>query len=172
MSGCRKIKMDSCWPRNRYQRLQVLTSLQRPVFHHNVPNSEIAHDRKSVLQGHRLQDSSWRRVGEQCVSHWWCSVLSKSWLTASSFLFLLYTFAVTTCGMFVVETDWYRIFGADVDADIREQDNSDMRNIGQCYIYIVPAECGYQLLVTKIRNAGRISYILTNFIPNISALNS
>ncbi len=36
---------------------------------------------------------------------------------------------------------------------------------------IISAECGYQILVTKICNEGRISYILTNFIPNISAMN-
>ncbi len=37
---------------------------------------------------------------------------------------------------------------------------------------ILAAKCGYQILVTKICNGGRISYILTNFIPNITALNS
>ncbi len=39
-------------------------------------------------------------------------------------------------------------------------------------IWIISAECGYQILVTKIGNGGRISNILTNFIFNISALNS
>ncbi len=37
---------------------------------------------------------------------------------------------------------------------------------------IMSAECGYQVLVTKICRGGRNSYILTNFIPNFSALNS
>ncbi len=37
---------------------------------------------------------------------------------------------------------------------------------------VISAYCGYQILVTKLCNGGRISYILTNFIPNISALNS
>ncbi len=31
---------------------------------------------------------------------------------------------------------------------------------------------GYLILVTKIRNEGMISDILTNFIPNTSALNT
>ncbi len=39
------------------------------------------------------------------------------------------------------------------------------------YIY-VSARCGSQILVTNICDGGRISYILTNLIPNISALNS
>ncbi len=38
-------------------------------------------------------------------------------------------------------------------------------------IYIIMVERGYKILVTKICNRGRISYISTNFIPNISALN-
>ncbi len=33
----------------------------------------------------------------------------------------------------------------------------------------ISAERGYQILVTKICNGGRISHILTDFIPNISA---
>ncbi len=33
------------------------------------------------------------------------------------------------------------------------------------------AECGYQIHVTKICVGGMISDILTNFFPNISALN-
>ncbi len=37
---------------------------------------------------------------------------------------------------------------------------------------ILANECGYQIVVTKICYEGRISLILTNFIPNISALNS
>ncbi len=37
---------------------------------------------------------------------------------------------------------------------------------------MISAKCGYQILVTKICDGGRISYIITNFIPNISALNS
>ncbi len=36
----------------------------------------------------------------------------------------------------------------------------------------ISSECGYQILVTKIWNGGKISSILTNFIPNIRALNS
>ncbi len=39
-------------------------------------------------------------------------------------------------------------------------------------ISIISAECGYQILVTKTVNGRRISYILTNFTKNISALNS
>ncbi len=39
-------------------------------------------------------------------------------------------------------------------------------------LYAVSAECDYQRLVTKIWNGGRMSCILTNFIPNIGALNS
>ncbi len=40
------------------------------------------------------------------------------------------------------------------------------------YKYIISNEFGYQILVTKACNEGRISYILTNFILIISALNS
>ncbi len=39
-------------------------------------------------------------------------------------------------------------------------------------IYVISAGCVYQKLVTKICNEVRISYILTNFISNICALNS
>ncbi len=39
-------------------------------------------------------------------------------------------------------------------------------------VYMTPAECGYQILVTQICEGGMVSYILTNFIPNLSALNS
>ncbi len=39
-------------------------------------------------------------------------------------------------------------------------------------VCIISAECDYQILVTKKCNGGRISYILTKFIPNISALNT
>ncbi len=35
-------------------------------------------------------------------------------------------------------------------------------------MYIILAECGYQILVTKICNGGRICFILTSLIPNIS----
>ncbi len=49
--------------------------------------------------------------------------------------------------------------------------------INVCYIDVLIlhmklTECCYLILVTKICNGGRISYILANFIPNISALNS
>ncbi len=40
------------------------------------------------------------------------------------------------------------------------------------YIYVIFAEFGYQILVIKICNGGRISYILKNFEQNISALNN
>ncbi len=61
------------------------------------------------------------------------------------------------------------IFGA--NTDYREQEHSNI-----CYICIytciIMDECGHQILVTKICNRGRICEILTNFIPNMSALNS
>ncbi len=56
--------------------------------------------------------------------------------------------------------DCYGNVGPDADTDIREQENCDIRYIG------------YQTLLPKICNGGRTAYILTNFIPNISALNS
>ncbi len=62
----------------------------------------------------------------------------------------------------------YGITGADADTDIRELENSEIRRIDQ---HIISAECGYQILLTKICDGGGISYILKNFIPNISALN-
>ncbi len=36
------------------------------------------------------------------------------------------------------------------------------------YVYIIFAECGYQIFLTKICNGGRMSHILINIIPNIS----
>ncbi len=42
---------------------------------------------------------------------------------------------------------------------------------GWYFTYIISAECGYQKLVTKTYNGGRTSHILTNFNPNLSALN-
>ncbi len=36
-------------------------------------------------------------------------------------------------------------------------------------MYLISAECGYQILVTKICNGGRISYNLTDFFSKISA---
>ncbi len=41
-------------------------------------------------------------------------------------------------------------------------------NISASIKYIIPTECGYQVLVTKTCPGGRVSDILTNFIPNIS----
>ncbi len=58
------------------------------------------------------------------------------------------------------------------NGDIREQKNCDIRYIAQYYKYNISAECGYQILVTKICNGGKISYILRNFIPNISVWSS
>ncbi len=62
------------------------------------------------------------------------------------------------------------IFGA--DADIREQENYDIRYICWYNRCTILTECGYEILVTKLCNGGRKSYIWTNFIPNISAMNS
>ncbi len=59
-----------------------------------------------------------------------------------------------------------KIFQTGGDADIREQENSDIQNISADIL----AECNYQILKMKICNGGRVFYILTNFIPNISAL--
>ncbi len=47
----------------------------------------------------------------------------------------------------------YGIFGADVDTDIS-------------------SECGYEIPLTKICKGGWVYTKLSNFIPNISALNS
>ncbi len=51
------------------------------------------------------------------------------------------------------------MFRADADTDISEQENSNIQYIGY-YICILSAECGYQMLVIKICNKGKISYIL------------
>ncbi len=64
------------------------------------------------------------------------------------------------------------IFKADDDTNIREQENSDNQYISQYYLEIILVECVYQTPVTIICNGGKISYILTNFILNTSALNS
>ncbi len=39
-------------------------------------------------------------------------------------------------------------------------------------LYVILAECGYEILVRKICIGGRISYILTNFIQNITVPNN
>ncbi len=65
---------------------------------------------------------------------------------------------------FKVGPDWYGIFWSDDDTNIMEEKHADIQHIS--------CECGYQILVTKTCNGGRISYILTKFIPNISALNT
>ncbi len=67
------------------------------------------------------------------------------------------------------------IFWAHVDAVIKEYENVNIQYIKIFNIYKKSTECGYQIVVTKICNEGRISYIeqsFSNFIPNISALNS
>ncbi len=56
----------------------------------------------------------------------------------------------------------YGIFGTDIDANFREEDNSNIKLFADIkYIFIISTECGYQILVTKICNGGRLSYILT-----------
>ncbi len=59
------------------------------------------------------------------------------------------------------QTTPYEFFGADANTNtnIREQENSDIQYIGRYYPYKISAECGCQVLVTKMCNAGRISYI-------------
>ncbi len=52
--------------------------------------------------------------------------------------------------------------------DSRVQEKYNIQCTGRLYQLNVV----YQILVTKICGGGRISHILTNFIPNISALNS
>ncbi len=47
-------------------------------------------------------------------------------------------------------------FMTDAHTDIREKEISDIQYI-QYFIYIISAECGYQIFVTKICNGGRIS---------------
>ncbi len=47
--------------------------------------------------------------------------------------------------------------------------NSDVHYIADV---IILAKCVKQILVTKTSNGDMISYMLTNFIPSISALNS
>ncbi len=63
------------------------------------------------------------------------------------------------------------IRGADADTNIREQENSNIQYIAQYYMYIIATECGYQILMTKICNGGRVSYILTNLVLDINAVN-
>ncbi len=65
----------------------------------------------------------------------------------------------------------YGIFGANDDTNIREKKILIFDMLASI-VYIISVECGYQIHMTKICNGGRISYILTNFILNISALNS
>ncbi len=65
-----------------------------------------------------------------------------------------------------------RFLGADANTDIREQEYSNIQYpIYRLILYIISAQCVYQILVRRNCHEGRISYILTNFIPNISALN-
>ncbi len=86
--------------------------------------------------------------------------------------------------MYQLGPDQYGILGTDTDADIMEQENSNIKYT-VIYIYIftvyilytyciyaILAECSYQILVTNICTGGRISHILTNFFQNISALNN
>ncbi len=53
------------------------------------------------------------------------------------------------CGIFVV------------DADIRDQENSDIPYLGQDNLCKLSFNCYCQILLTKMWNGGRISYILT-----------
>ncbi len=59
-----------------------------------------------------------------------------------------------------------------VDTVIWGLENSYGRYISWYQVHINSSECGYQILVIKTCNAGRISNIWTNFTLNISALNS
>ncbi len=55
----------------------------------------------------------------------------------------------------IVWPDQFWIFGA--DADIREQENSDIQYIGRCYIIL--AECGYQILRQRyVMQAGYLTF--------------
>ncbi len=63
------------------------------------------------------------------------------------------------------------LYEADASTDIREQEDSKVIYISRLYIHIID-DFGYQVLVRKICNGGRISDIFTNSIPNISTLNS
>ncbi len=62
------------------------------------------------------------------------------------------------------------ISGAHVNIDIREQENSEIRYIGRYDVYVTSAGWGFQISVTTTCSGGKISYIFTNCIPNISAL--
>ncbi len=73
---------------------------------------------------------------------------------------------------FILKSEQCGIFGAGADTDIREQENSDIWYICWYYVYKILFESGDQILVTKICIEGRISHILTNFPPNITALYS
>ncbi len=55
--------------------------------------------------------------------------------------------------------DWYGIFGADDETDIREQENSDIFYIDWYCRYVILGICGCQILVTTICKGGRMSYI-------------
>ncbi len=75
---------------------------------------------------------------------------------------------VNTLIVLFLGPDWKGIFGADVNTNTGEQENSDI----WYYTSIKSVECCYQIFVTKICHGGRMSNISTNFTPNISALNS
>ncbi len=74
--------------------------------------------------------------------------------------------------IWTVEPDRHEIFGA--NASITGQGKFQISDIlpGIMCTVSVSAECAYQILVIKMYNGGRISYILRNLIPNISALSS
>ncbi len=67
---------------------------------------------------------------------------------------------------------WYWIFGADADTNVREEGSSNIWYIVGYCTRTLSAEYCYQIDVTKTCNGGRISHILTNFILNISTVNS
>ncbi len=62
------------------------------------------------------------------------------------------------------------LFSGPTDVRFLGSEKIPISVIYRLILFIVTAECGYQVLVTKTCNGGRISYILTNFIPKLSVL--
>ncbi len=97
---------------------------------------------------------------------YWCSSHLTMCLDSRLFRHVLLACLLHPKHSFKLGPNQYGIFGTNAGTDIREQANSDIWYIRQ--YYIMTAELGFQILVTKICNGGRISYILTNFISNVS----
>ncbi len=62
--------------------------------------------------------------------------------------------------MLIIRPKQYRIYGADAETHIREQENCDIRYTVRyyTYIYVVLGKCGDEILVTRYVKT-RISYI-------------